>query len=390
MTGRDYDTPFERTAARIRGDVQRVLWESAEASVLLRELLREPSVRRTELVRNEPRFHLVKLCQRLEAESREAWASDPAQAVELAELALGIAERLDVQAYGESLTEDTRASAWAYLGNALRVASDLGGAEAALARAELHYRRFENDPLTEAEILGFQASLRNSQGRFDEAVHLLNRALRLYRGVGDRHQEGRTLILKAMVLGDGGSCAEAIRLLRRGLSRIDPAAEPRLVLAARHNLIWFLNDLGRHREALAALERSRPLYLEIGSRMHLVRLRWLEGRIALGLGRLEEAERALSLTREAFREQGIEFDAALASLDLAMVYARRGDASEVKRIAAEIVPVFQACQVHPEAIAAACLFREAAEAERVTSGFLDRMAGYLRRARRNPERRFEG
>jgi len=272
----------------------------------------------------------------------------------------------------------------------LRIASDLAGAELALARAEAHYRRLELDLLTEAEILGFQASLRNTQGRFGEAVRLLDRVLRLYREVRDRHQEGRTLILKGMVLGDGGRYPEAIQLLRRGLSRIDPAAEPRLVLAARHNLIWFLNDLGRHRQALATLEQSRPLYLELGSRMHLVRLRWLEGRIALGLGRLDEAERALSLAREAFREQGIAFDAALVSLDLAMVHARRGNASEVKRIAAEIVPVFQACQVPPEAIAAVLLFREAAEAEKVTAGFLERMAGYLRRARHNPELRFEG
>jgi tetratricopeptide (TPR) repeat protein len=390
MSRREYDIPFDRTLVRVGGSVQRVLWESAEASALFRELLREPFERRMELIRNEPRFRLVKLCQRLEAESRDAWATDPARAVELAELAVEIAERLDARVYGDSLTEDTRALAWAYFGNALRIASDLEGAELALDRAEAHYHLFEGDLLTEGEILGFQASLRNSQGRFGEAVRLLQRALRIYRELGDRHQEGRTLILEGMVLGDSGSYREAIRLLRRGLARIDPAAEPQLLVAARHNLIWFLNDLGRHREAQAALERSRPLYLELGSRMHLVRLRWLEGRIALNLGRLEEAERALRLTRDTFLEQGIAFDAALASLDLAMVHARQGDAAEVKRIAAAIVPVFQACQVHPEALAAALLFREVAEAETVTAGFLDRMAGYLQRARRNPELRFEG
>ena len=162
MTGRDDGVPFERTATRIGDRVQRVLQESAEAAVLLRELLREPAVRRMELVRQEPRFRLVKLCHRLEAESREAWAADPARAVELAQLAVEIAERLDVRDYAESLIADTRAMAWAHLGNALRIASDLGGAEAALARAEAHYHRCEVDLLTEAEILGFQTSLRNT------------------------------------------------------------------------------------------------------------------------------------------------------------------------------------------------------------------------------------
>ncbi|MES1245573.1 MAG: tetratricopeptide repeat protein [Acidobacteriota bacterium] len=389
-TGRDYGRAFARTAARIGDGVDRVLIENARVPALLRELLGEPPARRRERIRSEPRFRLVKLCHRLQAESREAWADDPARAVELAELAVAVAERLDVAAYGEGLVADTRALAWAYLGNALRIASDLRRADQALERAEDLCRSFGSDLLTEAEVLGFRASLRNTQGRFDEAARLLDRCFDLYREAGDRHQQGRTLILKGMVVGEGPRLREAIRLLRRGLDRIDPALEPRLVLAARHNLIWFLNDLGKHQEALALLEQSRSLYLEVGNRMHLARLRWLEGRIALGLGRLDAAERSLSITRGAFLEQEISFDAAMVSLDLAVVHARRGDAVAVKRIVSEIVPVFQACQVHPEAIAALLLFREASEAERVASGFLDRMATYLRRSRHNPELRFEG
>ena len=389
-TGRDYGRAFARTAARIGDGVDRALDESGQVPALLQELLCEPPARRRERIRSDSRFHLVKLCQRLQAESREAWAADPARAVELADLAVAASERLDAGIYGEVLVADTRALAWAYLGNALRIASDLRRAEQALDRAEDLYRSLGSDLLTEAEILGFQASLHNTQGRFDEAARLLDRSFDLYREAGDRHQQGRTLILKGMVVGEGPRLREAIRLLRRGLAYIDTAREPRLVLAARHNLIWFLNDMGRHQDALTMLDLSRSLYLEVGNRMHLVRLRWLEGRIALGLGRLDAAERSLSLAREAFLEQGISFDAAMVSLDLAMVHAQRGDASAVKRIVSEIVPVFQACQVHPEAIAALLLFREATGSERVASGFLDRMATYLRRSRRNPELRFEG
>jgi tetratricopeptide (TPR) repeat protein len=390
MTGRDYGRAFERAAARIGDGMDLVVRESGRVPALLQELLRETPARRRERIRSDARFHLVKLCHRLQEESREAWADDPARAVEMADLSLAIAERLDVGFYGEGLAADTRALAWAYLGNALRIASDLRRAEKALGHAEDLCRTLGSDLLTEAEILGFRASLRNTQGRFDEAAGLLDRSFELYREAGDRHQQGRTLILKGMVVGEDGRFREAIRLLRRGLARVDTGREPRLVLAARHNLIWFLNDLGRHQDALAALEQSRHLYLEAGNRMHLVRLRWLEGRITLGLGRLDAAEQFLALTREAFLEQGISFDAALASLDLAMVHARRGDAFEVKRIVSEIVPVFQACQVHPEAIAALLLFREASEAERIAAGFLDRMGSYLRRSRRNPELRFEG
>lgn len=388
-----YGAAFEQSTARIGERVNDVIRETAAAAALLPDLLAETPPRRRERIRSEPRLWQVKLCDRLEAGSRAAWASDPAEAVELADLAVQIAERLDVRLYGESLVADTRALAWAYLGNACRIASDLRRAEEALDVAEDFCGRYPIDILTEAQVLGFRASLWNSLGRFAEANRLLDRVLGLYREAGDRHQEGRTLILKGMILGDSGSFQEAIRLLRRGLASIDPGAEPCLLLAARHNLILFLNDGGNHQEALEALEQSRHLYQELGSPLHQVRLRWLEGRIALGLGRLDDSEGALRLARDAFLGQGICFDAALVSLDLAMVHFRKGDAAEVKRLAAEIIPVLQNCRVQPETIAALLLFREAAESEQVTSAFLDRLAGYLRRVRLDPSVpgvRFEG
>lgn len=380
-----FDAAFDRVAARLGEHVDRVLRETGEASLLLGELLSLPPEQRRERVRREPRFRLLKLCGRLEAASRAAWGDDPAAAVEMAELAVEVAERLDSGIYGEALVRDARALAWAYLGNAHRIASDLGGAEEALSRAERLCRGFKADLLTEAEILVFQASLRNTQGRFADAAGLLDHALWLYREAGDVHQEGRTLILKGMVLGDGGDFAAAVESLAEGLPRIDPAAEPRLLLVAHHNLAWYLCDHGKHREAAEALERSRRLYVELGSRMDLVRLRWLEGRIALGLGRLAEAVSALALARDAFLEQEIGVDAALVSLDLAMAHARQGDTEGVKRIVSEIVPVFQACRVEPEALASLLLLRDADQATQAEA-LLDRLAAGLRTARCAPGR----
>jgi tetratricopeptide (TPR) repeat protein len=379
-----YGAAFDRVAAALGEHVDRVLCESREAPVLLGELLLLPRERRLERVRSEPRLWLLKLCERLEAASRKAWAEDPATAVEMAELAVEVAERLDPRCYGETLVGDARALAWAYVGNARRIASDLNRAEEALGHAEQLYRQFEADLLTEAEILVFQASLRNTQGRFAEASALLDHALWLYREAGDTHQEGRTLILKGMVLGDGGDFEAAVASLAEGLPRIDPAVEPRLLLVAHHNLSWYLCDHGKHEEAAEALQRSRRLYLELGDRMDLVRLRWLEGRIALGQGRPAEAVRVLGLARDVFLEQEIGFDAALISLDLAMAHARQGDTEGVKRIISEIGPVFQACRVHPERLASLLLLRDASQSAQAEA-VLDRLSVGLRRARSNPE-----
>ena len=377
--GASYAAVLGRVAVRIGEHLKRALRESREAPELVAELLLLPREQRFERVRNEPRFRLLLLCDRLEEASRAAWTEDPAAGVELAELAVEVADGLDRRIYGPALVEDARAMAAACLGNARRVAGDLVRAEEALDRAERLYGHFELDFLTHARILVFRASLRNAQGRFADADLLLDRALPLYREAGDSHLEGRTWITKGMTLGNGGDFQAAVESLNEGLRLIDPATEPRLLLVAHHNRIWFLDDDGKHREAEELLESSRHLYLQLGDRMDLVRLRWLEGRIALHLGRLDDARRALGLARDGFVEQEVGFDAALVALDLAVVHARQGDAEGVRRIVSEVVPVFQAVQVQPDLLAALLLLRDVNEAEIL----VERLAACLRKARRS-------
>ncbi len=379
-----FDRAFEATDRRL----PELLREVDEAAALLAELLGTPEAERRRLVETGVRFQSLQLCGLLEMRSREAWFEDPARAVALAELAVAAATRLDEAHYGVQRAEDARASAWAYLGNACRIAADHRRAEQALATAEEHLRRGGGDAYTEALLLGFEASLRGAQRQFDEAARLLDDAIATYREARDRQQEGKALVKKGMILGYAGRHDEAIRLIRRGLARLDIVQEPRLLVAARHNLTWFLNESGRHQEAEASVEESRRLYLDLGERTNLVRLRWLEGNIARELGREEAAEAALQEARDAFLESGIGIDAALVSLDLAAIYFRRKDTGALKRLAAEIEPVFAAGDLQQEALAALLLFRQAAEAEEVTLDLLDQVATGLQPARGNLERRF--
>jgi tetratricopeptide (TPR) repeat protein len=374
-----YEAELQRATGSAREEVPALLREIDEAVALLAEVLETPEAERRALLQNGVRFQSLELCQLLEARSREAGFADPARAVELAELAVVAAERLDDAHYGPMLAEDARASAWAHLGNACRVAADLPRAEEAFGVAEEHLRRGGGDAYTEAQLLSFKASLRNTQGRFDEAARILDGAITIYRQARDRHEEGRALILKGMALGYDGQHKNAIRLIRRGLSRIDLLKEPRLLVAARHNLILFLTDGGHPAEAQHSLAETRRLYLDLGERMNLIRLRWLEGKIARELGQLDDAEAALLEARGAFLDQGIGIDAALVSLDLAVLYAQRGETAAIQRLAAEMVPVFQAGKVHPDALAAILLFRQAADTEQVNRALLDRIASQLQR-----------
>lgn len=368
-----YEPALDAALERAGDRLEEIHREIESAAGLLEELAATPAPERPERIRTEVRFHALKLCDLLLKRSRESWFRDPARAVELARMAVETADWLDAGYYGESLVEDERASAWAHLGNAYRIASDLRSAEEALLRAEEHHKRAGEDGLTGAQILSFMASLRTSQNRFDEAAELIDQAIPIYREARDQHLEGEALIKKGLAFGHGGKPEEAIQLIERGLAKIDSAEEPRLLVYAGHNLIGFLNESGRSEQALKILEQTRSLYLSLGEQIPLIRLRWLEGRIARDLGRLDQAETALREARDGFVEQGIGFDAARVSLDLAMVYLGQGRTGDVKRLAAEMVPVFESRDVHQETLATLLLLRQAAYAEELTLCLLERI-----------------
>jgi hypothetical protein len=114
----------------------------------------------------------------------------------------------------------------------------------------------------------------------------------------------------------------------------------------------------------------------------LLRLRWTEGKIVLGLGRTGDAEAVLREVQREFLTRGMGYDAGLVSLDLAILYAQERRTDELKRLAAEMAPIFESRDVHREAMAALLMFRSACEEERMTVELATQLAVQLRRQRR--------
>src|SRR5207237_5522758 len=98
----------------------------------------------------------------------------------------------------------------------------------------------------------------------------------------------------------------------------------------------------RYEEARAQLEMDEDLYRRFPEPWVELRVAWLRGDIAAGTGDVLTAERAYRETRDGFVAQGIGYDAAMASLDLAVLYLRQGRTDEVRRLAEEMLPIFQA------------------------------------------------
>jgi tetratricopeptide (TPR) repeat protein len=385
----DYSRAFESSLDPLEEHARALSVEQARAPELLARLAAVPQEERKAAIRRDAELRSWALCELLIEECHQLAYSEAARAGEISNLAVSVAEELDAGRYGEPLVNDLKARAWACAGEVLRVLSHLRQAEEAFAKAESAIGEGTGDALEEARILELKAALRSDQRRTVEAHGLIEEVIAVYRQYKDLHLLGRAFVRKGRIYGATQDWAAAIRWLRKGLALLDPLRERQLELSVRHSLIWFLHEGGRQQEAWFMLEASRQELGDFGGSLLGLRLRWLEGRIQTALHRLDAAEPALVEARGGFIEAGIGFDAALVSLDLAGLYASQGRAAEMRRLAEEMIPVFQSRDVHREAIAALMVFQQALRMEQLNSTLLREIRTYLSQARKDHSLRFE-
>jgi hypothetical protein len=149
-------------------------------------------------------------------------------------------------------------------------------------------------------------------------------------------------------------------------------------------------DSGRFPEAQAAYRAARPLYRSFPDAWTQNRRKWVKGRITRGLGQLRQAEALFLAAREGFLAEGIPYDTALVSLEIALLYVEQGRTAELKQLAVEMVPIFSSRHIHREALAALSFLQQALAGEAVATEVVARVADYLKRAEHDPELRFRG
>jgi tetratricopeptide (TPR) repeat protein/DNA-binding XRE family transcriptional regulator len=329
-------------------------------------------------------FHTAGFVELLCEQSRKAACDSAARALHLAGCAAAAAAAVPGDDLWRSRLEGY---AGVHGASALRVAGDLNRSDRAFSRADELWRAgAASDPglLNAARVLHLEASLRRAQRRVHEALALLDQALEI-----DRWGETPTLLLgKAKALEELGQHEDALALLPRAESLLDREREPRNLLVVQSLLVFNLCHLGRYAKAEIALVDQRALAAKLGNRLDLQRLDWANGKVAAGQGRTAEAIDAFSRVRAAFMAQGNSYDAALVTLELAEIHAALGHTVEVKALARESAPVFQAQGVHREARQALELFRRAAEEERITVELVHGVVTYLYRSRHDARVRY--
>ncbi len=326
------------------------------------------------------------LCVRVAAESIQSAPNRPTEALELAELALLIAERIPG---GEVERLRLQGYAWAHVSNARRVCNDLPGAERAMLRArglwEAGGALGNPGLLNQAWLPGLEAALRRDQRRFPEALKRIDEALALDPG----ELRCQILLTKAQIHETLGDPETSTAALLEAATLVNPSKEPRHAFGVRFNLLVNLCHLERFVEAEPRLPEVKELAERLGEELDRTRVVWLEAKIAAGLGRTEEAKAAFEQARQVFRRRTLAFDYALVTLELAVLLLEQGRTGAVKTLAEEMLSIFRAQKVERETLAALQLFCDAAQRETVTVDLARRLVKFLYRAEHDPELRFK-
>ena len=313
--------------------------------------------------------------------SARAAAEDVAAALALAELALTVARRVP----GEARRARTVGYCTGFLANALRVATEFARAAAAFARAWELWRAGEaagSPPLAESRLLDLEASLRRAQHRFAEALSLIERALTTC--AGGPPETARLRINRSNVLQELGDHVGALATLKEAAPAIEAAGDPDLLLRLRFNTAVNLCFLERYEQADELLPEVRALAAGQSGKLDRVRLVWLEAKVAAGRGREEEAKAGLDQVIRDFTDRELPYEAALASLDLAVFELQAGRTAEVARLAFGMRWIFEAKGIVREALAALTLFCEAARQEAATVELAKRVIAEMEKAQRSP------
>lgn len=319
-----------REASERRGEIER----------LLKDLLSPSPEYWTKALSEDTRFHSVLVLEALLDKAREAQPSSPARSDALAGLAADLAAHLykgDFEEEQESAL--LQAKVFNLSGNARRLLGNWNGAETALGGAAYSLAFTAEQSWEGSTLCRYLGLLRWEQGRLDEAEALLRQAARSFGEMEAPHEEAASRVLLGLLSLERDRAGKAVLLLQAGRAELSLDTSW-LTVRAGLGLALGLACVGHAGRAYEILQETSRHYPAITDEREVVRLPWLEGRVAARLGN-GEAESLLEMARRHLMAEHSLADVTLCSLDLASLLMEDGRMSEVPRLLQEIEESFQ-------------------------------------------------
>jgi tetratricopeptide (TPR) repeat protein len=356
----------------------------SQAAILWDELQRCNPGQRRLLVERTLEFQTWALAERLTEESVRAAPKSAALSLELARLAVRVAQLAPGDSPWRSRLEGY---ARAFVANALRVEGSLAEAEAEwLDVRRLWQAGAGGDPtgvLPEWRLFDLEASLRCNTRQFETALELLDRAA----AAAPPQAIASILLNRSLTLEQAGDISGAVSALSSAAPLLTPDGDPRLPLVLGFNLVVNLCHLNRFAEAEVRLPGLRQLAVELDNPLDLLHVRWLSGRVAAGLGRQAEACLILEEVRDEYASRRACFGTARVSLELAGLYLEQGRSAAVRELAGTMAWILAAQGLERDALHALRLFCEAARQEIATLDQVRRVVAVLDQAAKGHHQR---
>jgi tetratricopeptide (TPR) repeat protein len=370
--------PVERAGRRMGLAGTQLRAEEKKARAWVREIVQlEPEKRCGRVYGAYSRFRGPLFGALLLEEARRAIPAHPEESLALAEAVLVSCHRTAPH----EPDPEVRAPALVLRGNARRALGCFREAEEDLAEARrlLDAPRL-SDPALPAELYFYLGSLRNDQGRLDEAARHLRLSGAVYALFPAREEAARVLVALGRVHFRAHHFDAAVAAAEETLAVLGPDSTGWLATYAHYNRALYLHARGDVDEAEAELAGHAELLAAGGDRV-LHHVGWLRARIAWSRGDLRAAERLYTATRARALERGIAFDTSQVSLELALVHLAQGRTAWVKKLGIEALEVFAQEAIEPEIRAALALVEVAARREALTREVVERAIAALERAR---------
>jgi hypothetical protein len=196
--------------------------------------------------------------------------------------------------------------------------------------------------------------------------------------------EARVLLKLAAVHSKAGDPQAALDTAGRVLRMAAGGGDQHLLLMAIQSFILLAAEDGDLSTAWTCLQDARPLFDLAAPRLDRLRFDWLTARVQAELGMLASAAATLAGLRRRYADEGLPFEAALVSLDLAALYARLPRRGDLRRLARECVALFRSIGVGRETLASLSLLAQAEKAE--AAALVADLAAAVERARRSAAR----
>ncbi len=350
--------------------------DRAEAESLFLRLVPHTPAERLVIVTKGRGYRSAALCERLCAESVNAAARNGEDSLHWSKLALRVAERIPGS---EAQRTKALGYAWAFVGNARRVANKFPAVDEAFARSRALFDLGRETALgwfDEARALDLEASLCRDLGDFGRALALLDLALARC----ESSSRARLLLIQAATYEQSGDPARALAALQAAEPAIDGGEGGiRFRWMLQFNRVNLLRS-EHPAEAEAQLAELRGLAAELNNELDTLRLRWLEAAVQADLGHRAEALAAMAAVRAEFASRSLPADAALVGLHEAEILLLDERTTKVRALVRAMGPIFESLGLKREALAAYRLFVAAVERETATAAMARELAKAIERA----------